>query len=71
MDLEVRYGAIAGSLPQWCQEGEAIDNQLKCQKLREYSIKPVGPGRISKVGLRRRWKHNSLVYQQCLISEIW
>ena len=54
MDYEVRYGALADSLPDWCQEEEAIDNQSKCQMLRSVSIKHVGPpGRISKVILRR------------------
>ena len=53
MDFEVRFGAIVDSLPHWCQGREAIDNQLKCQKLRRVSILPVAAGRIIKVILRK------------------
>ena len=49
MDFEDRFGAIADSLPSWCQKGHAKDNSGKCKKLRSFYMKPLGSGRISKV----------------------
>ena len=53
VDFEVRFGAIADSLGHWCRGGEAINNKLKCKKLRSISMKRASPGRMSKVILRR------------------
>ena len=52
LEYDKRYGAIRGSLPSWCKDDHARTNDGKCKKLRDYSIKPLKRGRMSKVILR-------------------
>ena len=58
VDFEVRYGEEFDSMPSWCLEGDAVTNQLSCQKLQRLLMQPLSPGRMKKVVIK--CKHTNI-----------
>ena len=52
VDFVEKFGEESDSMPSWCREGDAIINQLGCQKLQSLLMKPLSPGRMKKVVIR-------------------